>query len=98
MTNCPSTKLGLEKITPCCREDRVDHLWTQILGYYLQVDDWFVIEREIYTTETERDRVDLIVTSVHKEEIYKTLFLEAKRSPSSRNIFYPLPYINGWAA
>jgi hypothetical protein len=26
------------------------------------------------------------------------LFLEAKRSPSSRNIFYPLPYIHGWAA
>lgn len=80
-------QLYMNRITPHCREDRVDHMWTQILRCYFHIEDLFGIEREVYTTETERGRIDLMVTSVHREEIYKTLFLEAKRSPApSRSI------------
>ncbi|CAI7654719.1 unnamed protein product [Penicillium manginii] len=80
-------QLYMGKITPQCREDRVDHMWTQILRYYFHVNEFYGIEREVYTTEIGRGRVDLMVTGIHLGEIYKTLFLEAKRPPApSRNI------------
>ncbi len=59
----------------------MDHVWTQILRCYFDIENEFGIEREPYTTETELGRIDLIVTSVHRMQIYKTLFLEVKRSP-----------------
>lgn len=52
----------MNKISPQCREDRVAHLWTQILRCYFPLDDLFGFEREVYTTETGRGRVDLMVT------------------------------------
>ncbi|KAJ5368983.1 uncharacterized protein N7496_008743 [Penicillium cataractarum] len=87
-------QLYMDTITPQCREDRVDHMWTQILLYYFSIDQPFGIEREVYTAETELRRVDLVVTSVRGNQIYKTLFLEAKRHPAPSRAITP----DAWAS
>ncbi|KAJ5682659.1 hypothetical protein N7462_005824 [Penicillium macrosclerotiorum] len=67
------------RIEPGCREDRVDHLWTQILRFYFPLSGNFGIEREPYTSETSRGKVDIVVTGLIDDKIYKLLFFEAKR-------------------
>ncbi|KAJ5175636.1 uncharacterized protein N7482_001513 [Penicillium canariense] len=76
-------KKYLQNVVPGCLEDRVKHLWTQILRHYFPLEENYGIEREPYASESGLGAVDLLVTGLLRREIYKVLFLEAKRAPSS---------------
>lgn len=73
----------MSNVKPGCREDRVVHMWSQILQFYFPLANGnFGIERETYASEEGRGRVDLIVTKLRRSTLIKSLFLEAKRPPS----------------
>lgn len=78
----------MDNVTPGCREDRLDHMWSQILQFYFPLTNGdFGIERETYTSEAGRGRVDLIVTKLRRSTLVKVLFLEAKRPrPENKKI------------
>ncbi|KAJ5175678.1 uncharacterized protein N7482_001555 [Penicillium canariense] len=72
------------KVVPSCLEDRVKHLWTQILQNYFILAKIYGREREPYLSESELRAVDLVVTTLRRNTIYKLLFLE-------NNTWYMVP-------
>ncbi|KAJ5913687.1 hypothetical protein N7504_002570 [Penicillium tannophilum] len=75
----PILKAYVQQLVPGSREDRVDHLWSNVLRYHFPLAEGFGLERETYIVEDALRRVNIVVTNVLSGEINKTLFVECKR-------------------
>ncbi|KAJ5836285.1 hypothetical protein N7447_002311 [Penicillium robsamsonii] len=71
-------ELYIQKVKRGCKEDKIDHMWTQILRFYFPLQEGYGIEREPYTTETTRARANIVVTNVRENRTNKVLFVECK--------------------
>jgi hypothetical protein len=78
-------KLYIKNVSQGCREERVDHLWSQILSFYWPISANYGVEREPYASETSRTRANLVLTNNQMGKIYKCLFIECKRPHESVN-------------
>ncbi|KAJ5518706.1 hypothetical protein N7453_001128 [Penicillium expansum] len=70
--------LYIQKVKRGCKEDKVDHMWTQILRFYFPLQQGYGLEREPYTSETTQARANIVVTNVRENSINKVLFVECK--------------------
>ncbi|KAJ5993264.1 hypothetical protein N7451_008988 [Penicillium sp. IBT 35674x] len=75
----PILKVYLNQLVFESREDRVDHLWSNVLRYHFPLSEGFGLERETYTAEDALRRINIVVTNVLSGAINKTLFVECKR-------------------
>lgn len=68
----------MNNIKPGTREDRVDHVWTQILRFYWPITANYGIEREPYAAEHVGTKTDVVLTTSSAKRIVKCLFVECK--------------------
>jgi hypothetical protein len=77
--------LYVDRVNLGSREDRADHLWTQILRFYFEMSDNYGIDRESYRDEESLARTNIVLTNIRGGEIKKAIFVECKRpNPSGR--------------
>ncbi|KAJ6133147.1 hypothetical protein N7471_008362 [Penicillium samsonianum] len=72
-------QLYINNIKTRTREDRVDHVWTQILRFYWPITANYGIEREPYAAENARTKADVVLTTMSMNKIVKCVFVECKR-------------------
>lgn len=72
-------RLYVDRVDLGSREDRDDHLWTQILRFYFKISENYGIERESYRDEWSLARTNIVLTNIRGGEIKKAIFVECKR-------------------
>jgi hypothetical protein len=69
-------------------QERIDHLWLNILTHYFPLRDGFGTEREAHVQAGRKFAVNVAVTNIRQNHMHKVVMLEAKAFPPNAN--------NGW--
>jgi hypothetical protein len=59
----------LESLELGCPEDRVDHVWAQILSFYWPVSANYGVKREAYVSKTSQTKVNVVLTNFQNGRI-----------------------------
>jgi hypothetical protein len=79
--------LYVDRIDRGSREDRSDHLWTQILRFYFEMSDNYGIEREGYRDESSLARTSVVLTNIRGGQFHFTLLRGLRLEVIDRRAF-----------
>lgn len=76
----------ISEIVPGVLQERVDHVWLNILAFYFDRTH-FGVEREAYVDNTRETRIrsNVLVTNTRGAKVHKLLIVETKRFPNAGN-------------
>ncbi|CRL26685.1 unnamed protein product [Penicillium camemberti] len=75
----------ITKIVPGTPEADVDHLWSNLLAYYLPGTQNFGVEREAYIQSRSRTRANVCVSTLVRGSMSKVIMVENKRASRSQS-------------
>lgn len=74
-------------------QDRIDHLWSNILTHYFPLHNGLGTERESYVKGNRRFKSNIAITNLVNNRMHKVVVVEAKRFPDK---VYPYHRRPGW--
>lgn len=75
---------------PGSREAEVDHLWTNLLGFYFSEQNDYGVLREAYIRARSQSRANVCVCTLHRRTITKVIVVENKRASEAQTGIPPL--------
>ncbi|KAG2007741.1 hypothetical protein GB937_008393 [Aspergillus fischeri] len=67
-------------------QERIDHLWSNILNHYFPLRDGFGTEREALVKPPRRFATNVAITNVRPSGMHKVILVEAKAFPHNTDI------------
>lgn len=75
----------MDDVTPNCLEEKIDHLWLNILQFYFSLSSGFGCEREATIATRAKIRANVTVSLVRNRKKAKVVFVENKRPSKAKN-------------